>query len=192
LKISPNVQIVEISCAAAGTSDKNKIAGGDIRLFSVSVKEEDVRAICPPASRGPAEERFLAGVRDLCRRAAQKGITLYLQTHPHKWYSRTKERIEFIEKVNAENLRFALNTGHIAMAGEKTAECVAAAGNLLGLVLLSASKVDSFGQKYDAHLPIHTAEVDLAPIKKVKVIKVLDADYPTWDDAYRDICRISG
>jgi hypothetical protein len=141
---------------------------------------------------GPrANDRFLAGVRDLCRRAAQKGITLYLQTHPHKWYSRTKEMVEFIEKVNAGNLRFALNTSHLSMAGETLAECVSATENLLGVVLLSAPNVDSFGQKYDAHLPIHTAQIDLSPVKKIKAIKILDADYATWDETYQDIRMVT-
>jgi hypothetical protein len=140
---------------------------------------------------GPrANDRFLAGVKDLCRRAAQKGGTIYLQAHPHKWYSSTKDMIEFIEKVGAENLRFALNTGHAMMAGETPAESVSIAGNLLGMVLFSVPKADSFGQKYDAHLPIHTAQIDLAPLKDVKGIKVLDAGYLSWDETYQDILKI--
>jgi hypothetical protein len=97
--------------------------------------------------------------------------------------------VEFVEKVGAENLRFALNTGHAAMAGENLAKSVSIAGNLLGMVLFSAPKVDSFGQKYDAHLPVHTAQIDLTPVKDVDVkgVKVLDADYSSWDETYRDL-----
>ena len=141
-----------------------------------------------------ANDRFLAGVTDLCRRASRKGITLYLQTHPQKWHSCTKDMIAFIEKVNAKNLHFALNVGHATMLRESLAEAISVAGKQLGLILLSAPKVDSFGQPYDAHLPIHAAEIDLAPIGNMidaTVPVVFDADYSSWDETYRDLRRIS-
>jgi hypothetical protein len=134
-----------------------------------------------------AHDRFLAGVRDLCRRAGERGITLYLESHPHKWHAKTEDMLCFIDKVNASNLRFALNAAHAVMMGEKVAKLIAAAGDRLGLVLLSAPRVDAFGQQYDAHLPIHTADWDPAPLKALNVPLVLDADYRSWDDTYRDI-----
>ena len=143
---------------------------------------------------GPrANDRFLVGVKDLCRRAAQRGITLHLQTHPHKWHPRTRDMLAFIDQVNAENLRFALNVGHAAMAGEDLAECISLAGRRLGLVLISAPKVDAFGQTYDAHLPIHAAPLDLLPLTALhgRVPMVLDADYASWDETYRDLHRLS-
>lgn len=137
-----------------------------------------------------ANDRFLAGVRDLCRRAGGRNITLYLQSHPHKWFAKASEMLAFIEKIDAPNLRFAVNTAHLMMIGEKLQDAIAAAGDRLGLVLLSAPYTDAFGQHYDAHLPIHGADPDLSPLKARTVPVVLDADYSAWDDVYHDLRRI--
>ncbi len=137
-----------------------------------------------------ANDRFLAGVRDLCKRARERGVTLYIQSHPHKWYRKTSEMVEFIRKLNEDNLRLALNTAHLAMTDERLQDAIKLAGDHLGLVLLSASTTDAFGQSYDAHVPIHQSTLDLSPLKKLNVPKVLDAEYRSWDEIYQDLQKI--
>jgi len=130
---------------------------------------------------------FLSGVRDLCARAGPRGITLYLQAHPHKWLGgKTAGVIEFIAQVGAPNLRFALNTGHAAMSGEAVAEAWQAAGERLGLVLLCAPGRDLFDQAYDSHAPLAGSGLDLGPVRGSAVGQVLDGDYQDQDQEYLD------
>lgn len=140
---------------------------------------------------GPrADARFLACVQDLCARAARRGITLYLQPHPEKWYGGRVEGIaEFITKVGAPNLRLAVNTGHGAMSDESPAEAREAGDKhpgMLGMVLYSAPARDGLGQTYDAHRPVWGSGLKTAPLAALDVPQVLDADYPDLDAEYRD------
>ena len=135
-----------------------------------------------------ADELFLSGVADLCRRAAAQGITLYLQPHPEKWYGGKVAGIAaFADKVGAPNLKLALNTCHSAMSGEELPEALAAAGSRLGLVLLSTPGRDQLAQAYDAHRPLWGSKPKLAALSACRgVPMVLDADYPDQDAEYRD------
>lgn len=139
-----------------------------------------------------ADDRFLSGVRDLCGRAGQAGIMLHLQHHPHKWHGSAKKTVEFIGKVDAGNLRFALNTGHAAMTGEDVAEVLASAGGQLGMILICAPRRDIFCQTFDAHAPVSAAETkaykfDPAPLRAYRhVPQALDADYAGHDEEYSD------
>ena len=136
-----------------------------------------------------ADDRFLAGVRDLCRRAGRRGITLHLQHHPRKWHGTAERTLQFIDEVGEDGgaaPRFALNTGHVAMTNEALVEILAAAGDRLGLVLLCAPSRDRFGQQYDAHAPLYGSALDVGPLKAVKCPLVFDADYRDWDEVYRD------
>ncbi|MDD5704758.1 MAG: TIM barrel protein [Kiritimatiellae bacterium] len=110
-------------------------------------------------TRQRADERFLAGVRDLCRRAEASGVTLHLQHHPHKWHGTVRLTLDFIQAVGAGNLRFALNTGHAVMTREDDWQQVKAmAGDRLRMLLLSAPRRDLFHQMLDAHVPIASVE----------------------------------
>ncbi|MBU4199001.1 MAG: sugar phosphate isomerase/epimerase [Verrucomicrobia bacterium] len=147
-----------------------------------------------------ADDRFLSGVRDLCGRAGKDGIMLHLQHHPHKWHGSAKKTVEFIGKVNAGNLRFALNTGHAAMTGEDVTEVLASAGEQLGMILVCAPRRDIFGQPVDAHCPVSAAEtkasqpavignLSLPKLRAYRHIpQILDADYANHDEEYLD-CR---
>ncbi len=137
-----------------------------------------------------ASERFLACVKDLCRRASQRKIVLHMQHHPRKSYHNSSQMLQFIDSVGADNLRYALNVGHVIFAqtgGESLADILAAAGDRLGMILLCASRTDMFGQAYDTHAPIGESSVDLSAIRNVTTVQVLDADYTNWNEIYRDI-----
>jgi len=134
-----------------------------------------------------ADARFLVGVRRLCEQAQAHGITVHLQHHPAKWHGHADQMLAFIAEVGAPNLRFALNTGHVAMAGEQLDDVVALTGERLGLVLLSAPSVDLFGQTYDAHAPLHAGGLDLSALAGLMAVpQVLDAHYRTVDEEYLD------
>ena len=141
-----------------------------------------------------AEERFTACVADLCRRAAKRRVTLHLQNRPDTWHPTAKEMLAFIAKVAASlepavaaRLRYALNTSHAAISGEPVADIIAAAGDRLGLVLLSAPGKDVAGQLHDAHRPLADTATNTAAFAALKFTLVLDADYRSWDEVYADV-----
>ncbi len=160
-----------------------------------------------------ADDRFLAGVRELCNHAAQREVMLHIQHHPHKWHGRADAMLAFaaggrdvprplrgrdggpqgLATARAGNLRFALNTSHVAMLGEDLGQALAAAGDRLGLVLISAPRRDLFGQVYDAHAPVSQAGLELAALQAYPdVPQVLDAYYASQDEEYADCCEVWG
>ena len=134
-----------------------------------------------------ADDRFLAGVRDFCRRASAHGITLHLQHHPIKWHGTAEQTLAFIDEIDADNLRFALNTGHTMMCGESIEQVIELAGARLGIVLVSAPVTDDLGQTYDMHAPVAGSGLDLSALTSSGVPIVFDADYQSWDEVYRDV-----
>jgi len=170
---------------------KMKVLGAVEALFSLHRNAEN------HVSTDRAEERFQAGVRDLCIRASKRGITLHLQNHPRKWRSASKDMLDFIGKVGATlepaqagRLKFALNTCHAAMLGERLADVIASAGERLGSVLISAPASDLLGSLYDAHRPVKDSCLDLAPLAATTCAAVLDADYASWNQVYLDLCLL--
>ena len=167
---------------------KMKLLGAADALISLHRNAEN------HVSSERAEERFQACVRDLCRRAAKRRMTLHLQNHPHKWRGTGGETLDFIGKVadsleplQAKHLRFALNTCHAGLEGESVADAIASAGDRLGMVLLSAPARDLLGQSYDAHRPVKDSGLDVAFLKDLACMEVFDADYQTWDEVYEDV-----
>ena len=161
-----------------------------------------------------AKARFLGNVADLCKRAARRRVALYLQPsvlgsnvinmsrdevlsrQPGVRGANAGEVIKFIDDVNAvlgpgfaTPLRFALNTSHAN--GQPLEEIVAAAGNRLGLALLSAPVRDIVGQQYDAHRPLKDAGMDLAALADAGCALALDGNYLAWADVYADIAELS-
>ena len=161
--------------------DKMRALGAADAIISLHRKPENH---CDDAR---ADDCFLAGVRDLARRAAERGVTLYLARHPHKWYAGKGKMRAFIDEVGAANLRVAVSASH---GDALSADAVRDAG----AVLLSAAATDLFGQDYDAHLPVAGSGLDLAALRAVPedALMVLDAEYPDWSTVWRDLCAIEG
>ncbi len=134
-----------------------------------------------------AERRFLAGVRDLCRRAAKLGIGVFLQSHHAKWRDAPSQMKEFVRLVGARNLSLALNLGHAPAGAGSLRRRLAEAGAKLGLLLLCTPQCDRYGQVGDAHLPVRQSGLDLKALGALETTQILDADYRDWNDVYQDI-----
>ena len=141
-----------------------------------------------------ADERFQHGVRNLCGCGAKHGVTFHIHVHPHKWFPSTKRMKQFAEDIGAENLRLAVDTGHVCMSEEALSDSVATAGDALGAVLLHAPATDVLGQTYDAHLPVHTVDMDLSAVAGAgnDVLTIFNAEYAGWNDIYADIRKLNG
>ena len=135
-----------------------------------------------------AHDEFVARIGDLCRRAADHGVTIHLQTDHWKRLPNSAALLDLIAQIGQPNLRYALNVGHLALGDEPLAEAIELARERLGAVLLCAPHVDVAGQTYDAHLPVHGSGIDLAPLATVSdALFIFDAIYPDWDAEYLDI-----
>jgi sugar phosphate isomerase/epimerase len=146
-----------------------------------------------------AEELFIEGLRAVCRLAENHGQTVHLQYQRNRWWGfrwwngpfegAADLTLAFLDKVQAPNLRLALDVGHATWNGESLSDVVKMAGDRLGMVLYSAPRRDLFGQVYDAHLPVSESGLDLSAVNGLSgLIQILDGIYSDPDAEYRD-CR---
>jgi hypothetical protein len=154
---------------------------------------------------------FLLQVGDLCRRAARRGVMVHLQAHPHRsrWLLSTAAALEFITAGEADNLRFALHTGHLTISGEDFTAALKLAKPVLGAVLIAASGSsscrDMFNQPYDTHdassgdavsqASTAGSGIDLSPLfgkvgEYAMAPIILDGTYSSWDEEYRAVRAI--
>ena len=139
-----------------------------------------------------ARAEFTTRIGELCRRAADHGVTLHLQTDHWKRLPESAALLELIAAIDEPNLRYALNVGHLWPDAEPPAAVLELAGKRLGAVLLCAPQVDLAGQVYDAHLPVHGSGIDLAALAGAgTAMFIFDAIYPDWDAEYLDVRALS-
>ena len=156
---------------------KMKLAGANDAIIATHMAPEF------GATPEQVEESFQRGLRDLCRRAKERGITLHLQNRAGRWRGSVPEILRLIDKAGADNLRFALNT-----ACADVRHALAQAGDRLGLVLASAP-----GRALpEMQRPFSEGGVDLAVLEKVPVPVVLDGEHAGPDDVFRDVKALWG
>ena len=143
-----------------------------------------------------AQAEFTDRIGELCVRAADNGVTLHLQTDHRKRLPGSAALLDLIAGIGQPNLRYALNVGHLRLAGEELGAALAEAiepgrEHHLGPVLLCAPRVDLLGQTYDAHLPVHGSGIDLAPLAAVRdALFIFDAIFADWDSEYLDAASL--
>jgi hypothetical protein len=129
------------------------------------------------------EESFKRGLRDLCRRAKERGITLHLQNRTGRWHGSVPEVLRLIEDLGADNLRFALNTSCADVKGS-----LARAGDRLGMILASAPGKST----PEMQRPVSEGAVDCTAFKSVWAPVVLDGEYAGPDDVFKDVTAVWG
>jgi hypothetical protein len=132
---------------------------------------------------------FIRGVQDLAARATGCGVTLHFQGIRWRWAGTIDEMVKFILAVDRPNVRLALNTGHLDLYWEKLDEALKKVEPLMGLVLLCGAQRDLYGQRYDAHTPVHQSDLDLSLLASCPVPMVFDGIYSNGDEEYRDVQR---
>jgi hypothetical protein len=121
---------------------------------------------------------FARGLSSLCKRAKARGVTLLMENRPGRWRSDVPDILRIIDATRADNLKFALNTADAA----NVPDAIALAGNRLGMVLVSApSQNIPLTQG-----PIANGDVNINALKNLKVPVVLDAEYASPDEEFRD------
>ena len=135
------------------------------------------------ATSEQVEDSFKRGLRDLCRRAKERGIMLHLQNRTGRWHGSVPEVLRLIDELGADNLRFALNT---ACADVK--DSLKQAGDRLGMVLVSAP--DRLVPEIQR--PVWQGHVDLTFLKTLQVPVILDGDHAGSDDVFKDVTAVWG
>ena len=139
-----------------------------------------------------ARTEFTVRIGELCRRAADHGVTLHLQTDHWKRLPDSAALLDLMAAIDEPNLRYALNVGHLWPDAEPPTAVLGLAGERLGAVLLCAPRVHLAGQIYDAHLPVHGSGIDLAALAGAgDALFIFDALYPDWDVEYLDVQALS-
>jgi hypothetical protein len=129
------------------------------------------------------EASFKRGLRDLCRRAKERGITLDLQNRTGRWRGSVPEILRLIDELGADNLRFALNTS----CAEVT-DSLKQAGERLGLVLVSAPD----RRLPEIQQPAGSSGMDLSALRALTVPVVLDGDYAGPDEVFKEVTAVWG
>jgi hypothetical protein len=121
---------------------------------------------------------FARGLTSLCQRAKARSVTLLMENRPGRWRGDVPDILHIIDATRADNLKFALNTTDAA----NVPDAIMLAGNRLGMVLVSApSQNIPLTQG-----PIAEGGVNINALKNLKVPVVLDAEYASPDEEFRD------
>jgi hypothetical protein len=156
------------------------------KMHAIGSTEAVMATHMPPefgATPEQVEASFLRGLRDWCRRAKARGITLYLQNRPSRWRGSVPEVLRLIDELGVDNLRFALNTSTADLR-----DSVRQAGDRLGLVLASAPGPSGT----EMQRPLAQGVVDVSALQALKIPVVLDADYAGPDEVFRDAMAVWG
>ena len=165
---------------------KMRLCGARDAVFAIHRKPEN------HWSDERARAEFTTRIGELCRRAADHGVTLHLQTDHWKRLPDSASLFALIAAIDEPNLRYALNVGHLWPGAEPLDTLLELAGERLGAVLLCAPRVDLAGQIYDAHLPVHGSGIDLPALAGAgDALFIFDALYPDWDAEYLDVQALS-
>ncbi|MBN2129352.1 MAG: TIM barrel protein [Sedimentisphaerales bacterium] len=156
------------------------------KMKLAGVSQAVIATHMPPefgATPEEVEASFKRGLRDLCRRAKERGIMLHLQNRTGRWHSSVPEIVRLIDELASDNLRFALNT-----ACADVENSLKQAGDRLGMVLISAP--DRLVP--ETQRPVGNSGVDLSAVRTLQVPVVLDGEYAGPDDVFKDVTAVWG
>lgn len=139
-------------------------------------------------TREQTQSGFETTLKDLCARAAERGITVFLRTSPKAGNQDLIVRL--MDRVAAPNLRLAASTAMLMQSKANPADLGGAFKGKLGLWLASAPGDDIGEFLWTANQPIATpgaTETIRALLATAPGVPVaFDAVYKTHDDEYRD------
>jgi len=138
-------------------------------------------------TREQTETAFASTLKMLAINAAAQGVTIHLRVGSGKPPWVLEDALQWLDRVGAMNLNFAVNT--TSLAGKSiSAEMVVRLKDKLGFWLIAAPRRDAAGKLWDAHAPIHSAP-NMDWLKKSLALfpntpTVLDAIYANQDEEY--------
>jgi hypothetical protein len=157
--------------------DKMKLVGATNAVIGTHMPPEF------GATPEQVEKAFMRGLRDVARRAKERGITLHLQNRTGRWHGSVPEILRLVDNLGADNVRFALNT-----SGADLSDSLKQAGNRLGLVLLSTP--DPYTPEIQR--PVFNRGLDLRALRELPTPVALDGEYAGPDDVFLDVRCVWG
>ena len=130
---------------------------------------------------------FTATLKALAGEAAKRAVTLHLRVGSAKPPRSVAEGLEWLDRVNAPNLKLALSTASLERQ-PPAAEAAVRLKDKLGLWLVAASRRDVAGEVWDTHAPVHlqSSSEDVAKWLAISpgTRTILDALLATQDEEY--------
>jgi len=130
---------------------------------------------------------FEETVREICARAGESGMMVYLRLQPGKPPRNLPEALRFLDRVGAANLRLAPATA-LLLDDPNAADTVKAAAGRIGLWLVAAPDRDLGGARWNAHGRIAGSDYEDAIGKLLAAAPdapvVIDSLCGAWDEEY--------
>ena len=141
-------------------------------------------------SQQAAWEIFDTSMREICREAESRQITVYLRMAPYRAPKDIDEAMQFIHRVGAANLRLAPSTALLLDAKSNPQQIADTMKDRLGLWLVDTPASDVAGRLWNAYGPIAGSknEEELAALLRVNpdVPVLADVPYENQDQEYLD------
>ncbi len=106
-------------------------------------------------------EKFAAAIeatiREICRRAEGRRVTVYLRIYPGKPPLNLADALQTIKRIGAANLRLAPSTAQL-LTGDMAPGLIAQARGKIGLWMVGQPAFDLQGRLWSVHKPIAEAE----------------------------------
>jgi hypothetical protein len=128
---------------------------------------------------------FENSVREICRKAAAKAITVHLRTGM-KPPRNIPDAVKFVRRVGAGNLRIAASTALLTADFARPGQIAQDLQGLLGLWLAAAPRSDVAGTLWSAHSPIASEPRVSEFLKAASAPVVFDVVYRNQDEEYLD------
>jgi hypothetical protein len=141
-------------------------------------------------SQQAAWDSFDTSMREICREAGSRNITIYLRMAPSRAPKDIDEAMRFINRVGATNLRLAPSTALLLAAKSNPQQIADAMKDRLGLWLVDTPASDAAGKLWNAYGPIAGSnyEEELAALLRLNpnVPVLADVPYENQDQEYLD------
>jgi hypothetical protein len=135
-------------------------------------------------------DSFDTSMREICREAESRHITVYLRMAPSRAPKDINEAMQFINRVGATNLRLAPSTALLLAAKSNPQQIADAMKDRLGLWLVDTPASDVAGRLWNAYGPIAGSnyEEELAALLRLNpnVPVLADVPYENQDQEYLD------
>jgi hypothetical protein len=141
-------------------------------------------------SQAATWDGFDATLREICREAGARQITVHLRLAPSRPPRDLNEAVQFVNRVGAPNLRLAPSTALLLAAKSDPGQMADALKDHLGLWLVNTPEFDLAGKLWNAYGPIagsNQAEPLAALLRLNPNVPVLaDVPYENQDQEYLD------
>lgn len=142
-----------------------------------------------------AIDTFERSIKNICSEAEKYSITVYLQNGTKgRMLKTTEETVEFIDRLNTANLKFAYNICHSLTLREEPFDILKKYHEKINGVMISAPECDDYGQYSDSHSPVF--ESQYSEVVKEFMVELRrehssdficqDAIYKDWNEVYLD------